>query len=670
MSQYKSGSQVFLVILVTIVVLCFGATCIACADNVDNAIHVPFNVSSITEAIALAAPGDSIYVHSGVYPDFRITKAVALIGVDDGAGLPQIKASSKQYGITISGVSGSGASVDGFVLTGTSSKGGVYVSASDVMLRNIHVTGQPVGIRAENTANLTIMNSHIQGNMFGISLDQAYRSTIFLNTINNRDGHNIGGWAAEPQMTMTPSAYRYNGQVYIGSLGNFWGEMGTPQTERGVYLDPYELREVRQIDTRSTLTGEPISLDEIPFDTAPLVTDITAYEILSESEYQAYLSQIAPITRSDTVVNPDETLEEGTEAIIPTVTNELATDTHEQQDYPSDSHSIPLSPLILIACIFSLCAMGSYLFMKKRKKGEAQCHTDAIQIPKVQPLQVKPEITLPTDFPASYAHRYRDISVVHRDAESLIFSGTRKQDGHLVWVVFPVQSRLKSRDPTELYIWRTISSALSHSTSDAFSQHIAPLLTENNFPVPSYEIPAYRVVLSDVIQNASFSQREVGTILTDILHAIDTCHKQGVLHLHIRPDTVALVGADRAVLMGFTVARMISERPRSIIAEKPYQYCAPEQLSPNERLGTYTDIYQFGIIWYELVAGTSFHVVDENDEPAIIREKISSEVYLDEKMSVLDPIISGFIRACLSPDTESRPACDTLIVKIGELYLA
>ncbi|MCL2460792.1 MAG: hypothetical protein FWF19_05520, partial [Euryarchaeota archaeon] len=329
MSHYRSGSQVLSVICATIVVLCFGAMCIACADSSDNAIHVPFDISSITEAIALAVPGDRIYVHSGVYPEIRINKAIALIGVDDRAGLPHIEASPKQYGITITGA-GSGASVDGFVITGISSKGGVYVSASDVMLRNIHITGHPVGIRGENTANLTIMNSHIQGNMFGISFNQAYRSNAFFNTINNIDGQNIGGWAAEPQMTMTPPAYRYNGQVYIGSLGNFWGEMDTPQTERGVYLDPYELRQVKQRETRSTLTGQPISLDEIPIDTAPLVTDITAYEILSESEYLAYTSQIAPITRSDVIVRP-------TEGTIPGATNESATDTQEEEDSPSYS---------------------------------------------------------------------------------------------------------------------------------------------------------------------------------------------------------------------------------------------------------------------------------------------------------------------------------------------
>jgi hypothetical protein len=662
--QYRSDSQTLGVICATIVVLCFCASCTTCADNFGTAIHVPLNVSSITEAIVLAVPGDSIYVHSGVYPDFRVNKPIALIGVDDGIGLPQIELPSKRYGITISG---SGASVDGFVLIGTSSRGGIYVSASNIVLRNISVTGQPVGIRAENTANLTITNSYIQGNMFGISLDQAYRSNIFFNNINNIDGYNIGGWAVEPQMTMTPLAYRYNGEVYIGPLGNFWGEMDSVQTERGVYLDPYSMRQIKQIDTRATLTGQPISLDTIPSDPAPLVADITSYEILSEAEYQTYIVS-NPITDPDVLIKQDETLEEGIETISPVTASEPITGTQEEQDHSSGLDSIPLSPLILIVCIFGLCVMG-YLFMKKQERAKAQFHRDAIQVPEVHAVQMKPKMTIPTDFPASYAHRYHDISFVHRDTESLIFSATRKQDGHLVWVIFPMHDRLKSRDPTELYIWRTVSSSISHSASNAFSQHIAPLLTEGNFPVSSYEIPAYRAVLSDIMQNTVFSKKEIGTILTDILHAIDACHKQGVLHLNIRPDTIALVGADRAVLIGLTAARMTSEQPRSFFPAKPYQYYAPEQLSPHERLSTYTDIYQFGVIWYEFASGTSFSVADESDEPIAIWEKISSQTYLDEKMSLLDPIVSGIISACLSPDKASRPTCETLIAQIRELYL-
>ena len=633
--------------------------------DINDAIHVPSDIPSLEEAISLATPGATIYVHGGVHPDIQVSKAVQLIGINDRAGLPRIELPSKQYGISISS---SDVLIEGFVLTGSSSKGGIYVSGSDIILRSIYVTGQPVGIRAENTANVTIMNSQIQGNMIGISLYQAYRTSIYFNTITNIDGNNIAGWAAEPQLTTTPTAYRYNGQVYTGPLGNFWGEQDMHKTEQGVYLAAYELSYVKQIDTRAALTGQLFSQDIIPTDSAALVSDIIAYEILSEQEYQAYLStnqaaQTIPSPHHDAMDIPNEII-------------------RKEQDGSSTPHVnssgslFPIPKWIYTLFLLGICVLGTaFLLSKHQKNASSQYHSETIQTDIYRSPEQKKE-TIPT-FPASYAHRYHDITFVHQDTQSLIFSGGRVQDGRVVWIVVPVQERLKSRDPTELYVWRALSSALSDDVSHNLSHYISPLLMENSFPVPFYEIPAYKAVLSDVMQRKAFSKAEIGIILLDLLKALQISHKQGILHLSLRPDAVALTDANHAVLMNFMTAQMISKQPGTPMPIKPYRYCAPEQFSPANCLNRDTDIYQFGVLWYELVTKTAFYARGESGNRDNIWEDIWEETWediskntgFDEKMATLDPKVSALMYACLSSDRASRPECDVLMVKIRELYL-
>ena len=87
----------------------------------------------IQEAINNASAGDIIEVHSGTYMErLRFTKALTLVGLDTGQGMPVIDGNGSSSVITLSA---NGSTVQGFNLTGSGHCGcgsaGIQVASSN-----------------------------------------------------------------------------------------------------------------------------------------------------------------------------------------------------------------------------------------------------------------------------------------------------------------------------------------------------------------------------------------------------------------------------------------------------------------------------------------------------------------------------------------------------------
>ncbi len=96
--------------------------------------------SRIQEAINNASVGDIIEVHSGTYLErLRFTKALTLIGLDTGQGMPLIDGNGSSSVITLSA---NGSTVQGFNLTGSGycgcgSAGISVASSNNTVLDNV-----------------------------------------------------------------------------------------------------------------------------------------------------------------------------------------------------------------------------------------------------------------------------------------------------------------------------------------------------------------------------------------------------------------------------------------------------------------------------------------------------------------------------------------------------
>lgn len=99
--------------------------------------------------------------------------------------------------------------------------------------------------------------------------------------------------------------------------------------------------------------------------------------------------------------------------------------------------------------------------------------------------------------------------------------------------------------------------------------------------------------------------RAVARLLGAILYAVEAAHAKGVVHRDLKPRNVMLQGGGHPVVLDFGIAALDAAGSGLFTGRLigTTIYVAPEQIT-NQRLGadTRTDVYQLGLILYELIA--------------------------------------------------------------------
>jgi TolB-like protein/tRNA A-37 threonylcarbamoyl transferase component Bud32/tetratricopeptide (TPR) repeat protein len=244
--------------------------------------------------------------------------------------------------------------------------------------------------------------------------------------------------------------------------------------------------------------------------------------------------------------------------------------------------------------------------------------------------------------------------------------------------VFLAEDRVLGRDVVVKVLSPAIAADLS---AERFSREIkmaARLQQANIVPVlstgeadglPYYTMP---FVEGQSLRHRLATKRpltihEVVNILRDVARALDYAHGRGVIHRDIKPENVLLSG-EAAVVTDFGIAKAIADS-RAHSAHEMHDmhdrlttegtvvgtptYIAPEQAVGDPNTDHRADIYAFGCLAYELLAGrppftgTPQHVfaAHVNDAPAAL-ESIRRDV---------PPSLAALVMKCLAKDPRHRP---------------
>lgn len=108
------------------------------------------------------------------------------------------------------------------------------------------------------------------------------------------------------------------------------------------------------------------------------------------------------------------------------------------------------------------------------------------------------------------------------------------------------------------------------------------------------------------LEKGPLSESEVMELGRDLLAALETAHRQGVIHRDVKPSNIFLLD-DRAVLVDFGIARSLGqEGSRLTVTDQmppiTIAYAAPEQLA-GEAATAATDIYAVGMVLFEAATG-------------------------------------------------------------------
>ena len=156
-------------------------------------------------------------------------------------------------------------------------------------------------------------------------------------------------------------------------------------------------------------------------------------------------------------------------------------------------------------------------------------------------------------------------------------------------------------------------------------------------------------------KEGEFPVADAVRILRDVADALSAAHKMGIVHRDLKPENVMISGW-HALVTDFGVAKALSEATGSHtlttagVALGTPTYMAPEQAAADPHVDHRADIYAFGVLAYELLAGhppflgTSQHVlaahVTEMPDP------------LTRHRGALPPALESLVMKCL----EKRPA--------------
>ena len=144
-----------------------------------------------------------------------------------------------------------------------------------------------------------------------------------------------------------------------------------------------------------------------------------------------------------------------------------------------------------------------------------------------------------------------------------------------------------------------------------------------------YEFIAGHTLDEELSTASKFSDEQTATLLEDILEALAPIHRQGVIHLDIRPSTLFRRDQDqKIILFGFgsfkqNSAQIISPlhtiETTSLFAPSPYM--PDEQIAGHPKLSS--DIYAVGLIALQAITGRRPNYPKSNFESNLVQDELS-----------------------------------------------
>jgi Tol biopolymer transport system component len=207
--------------------------------------------------------------------------------------------------------------------------------------------------------------------------------------------------------------------------------------------------------------------------------------------------------------------------------------------------------------------------------------------------------------------------------------------------------------------------------------HIVPILTAGeSHGLPFYTMPFVKgdSLRARLSKSGELSVNESMHILRDIASALAYAHAEGVVHRDIKPENVILSGGV-AVVTDFGVAKAMDAATTEGgshhtgltslgVALGTPAYMAPEQATADPHVDHRADIYAFGCVAYEMLAGSS-PFAGRPMQALLAAHVTETPELLARRRPNIPPALSDLVMSCLEKRPGDRP--QTADVLIGAL---
>lgn len=246
-------------------------------------------------------------------------------------------------------------------------------------------------------------------------------------------------------------------------------------------------------------------------------------------------------------------------------------------------------------------------------------------------------------FPESLHDKYSDVEFIGKGGLARVFKARRRKDGVLVAVKVPINfdeitGRLFLK---EMRIWE----GLEHP-------NIAKLYSVNIFPVPYVEMEYLETPLAAV--EKPLSAGEAVKIIYEVAEGLGYAHSRGIIHRDIKPQNIMLTSGRTAKITDWGLGKIMSDGNETTVVGFSLNYAAPEQVAPStfghpdER----TDIYQLGIVFYELITGRK--PFSGSGVAEVTDEILHKQPVPPSDAGVEDDLFDEIVMRCLEKKPEDR----------------
>jgi tetratricopeptide (TPR) repeat protein len=248
---------------------------------------------------------------------------------------------------------------------------------------------------------------------------------------------------------------------------------------------------------------------------------------------------------------------------------------------PQQDNTFPfLFPFVFITFVVVIIG-GAIGYIKYRRK-------IAKSIP--PPLSFTPKPVTPKQPPTELSERYTDWEFIGKGGFAQVFKAKRK-DGQYVAVKIPIsfdESTGKSFI-AELQNW----TRLNHP-------NIVKVYNFNILPNPYFEMELCDSSLAEV--HKPIETEEATWLIFNVCEGLKFTHTQKIIHRDLKPQNILLKNGVPKI-SDWGLSRVITASTSTTGASFTPNYAAPEQIG-NKSKDERTDIWQLGVIFYELVTGT------------------------------------------------------------------
>lgn len=216
--------------------------------------------------------------------------------------------------------------------------------------------------------------------------------------------------------------------------------------------------------------------------------------------------------------------------------------------------------------------------------------TESVSASPVQPAY--------SGFPEPLAPKYRNVEYLGRGGIASVYRAEHASDGRVVAVKIPIvpDEQTGTHFMREIRFWER----LHHP-------NILAIHAANILPVPYVEMEYAPHSLKDC--PLPLQPEAAVRVVRGIAAGLSFAHTNGVIHRDIKPENILCAGDRMPKITDWGLGSVTDAGHRTQVGGFSPGYAAPEQLRPSVygKEDERTDLYQLGVLFFELLTGTTPH---------------------------------------------------------------